>query len=166
MKRLEDQYKSLKFMIDNNINTDTKECKENYLTKVLYNILSMAIDVDQEYMPNEIEECRKVIKVKRLNSSVDIMRKSHPEILVFEGIYLIATGIFIPKNVMESIGYDTMNKKWGKLDISNLPNGYVYSTLKDIGNGCGFALKKSDISDNINNRSSSWEYFGVQDYIL
>lgn len=162
---LEEHYENLKFMIEQGIDTDTKQCKENYLTTVLYNILSMAVEVDQTYIPEEITECKKVIKIRRLNIPVELMRRNHPEILIFEGVYLIATGIFIPKSVMESIGYDTMNKKWGKLDISGLPEGYSYSTMREIENGCGFALKKSDISENINNRASAWEYFSVRDYI-
>lgn len=165
-KILKDQLDAVKFMIDNNIDTDTKKCKENYLTTILYNILSMAVEVDQSYTPASVEECRKVVRLKRMNCPVEAMRKMHPEVLIFEGIYLIATGLFIPKEVMTEIGYDTMNKRWGRLDTSSLPEGYAYSTLRDIGNGCGFALKKDEIADNINNRASSWEYFSVSDYIF
>lgn len=163
-KNLEEQYAGLKFMIENNIETDVKERKENYLTKILFKILSMAVEVDQTSMPDEITECRKVIKIRKFNVPIEQMRINHPEILIFEGVYLIAEGVFLPRKVMESIGYDTIGKKWGKLDISGLPEGYVYSTVKEIGNGCGFALKKSDISEIINNRASAWEYFSTNDY--
>jgi len=165
MKSLEEQYKALKFMIDNDIDSDPKKCKENYLTRVLFNLVSMARDVNQTEEFSEITKCRRVIKVRRLNVPIEIMRKTHPEIMVFEGVCLIADGLFIPKKVMTEIGYDTFSKKWGRLDVSSLPDGYAYSTIRDIGNGCGFVLKKSDISEGLYNRASAWEYFNLSDYV-
>lgn len=165
-KNLKEQYNALKYMVENGIDTDSKKCKENYLTTVLYSILSMAVKVDQTYIPDKIEEVKKVIKVRRFNIPVEVIRKTHPDLVVFEGVYLIVDGLFLPKEVMKDIGYYTMNEKNGVLDTSSLPKGYSYSTIKEVEGGYGFVLKKDDVSDCIGNRASAYEYFSVSDYIF
>lgn len=170
-KNLHEQYENLKNLnsiYENEEDKEKKKCrdfKENrYISGSLYRIISMAVEVDQNRTFDEVTECNKVIKLKRTNS-LSTIKFFHPETVVFEGIYVISPGLFLPRDVMDCIGYNSYSKKYGKLDISGLPTGYSYSTIRSIGDGCGFVLKNSEITESINNRHSSWEYFNLYDYI-
>lgn len=150
-KELIEKINYYKSIIDND---DGEDKKYTYLVNVLYKLMSMSLDVDQIYEPTKITECKRVIKIKR-GVPVDELRKSHPEILVFEGVYLLVDCVIIPHDVLRSVGFYRRNLK----NMDKLPEGYCYSTLKDVG-PFGMALKESSVTRYMN-YSLGWEYFDL-----
>ena len=136
---------------------DTEQ--DDYMVRNLYNLYDLSIKVGQLDIPKEITPCKRVLQIKRM-LPVEILRLSHPELIVWEGVYMVVDGIAIPKDIMKSIGY----YKKGYIDYENnyvgLPSGYNYGTLKDVGLGYGFALKNQDLTMYLDN-SSGWEFFNL-----
>ena len=132
---------------------------DDYMVRNLMQLYNECLEVDQLLKPIDDETCipcRKVVQVKRV-LPVDALRINHPELIVWEGVYMIVDGLMIPKKILKDIGYYRKRK----LQLDNMPNGYVYGTLKDVGK-YGFVLKESEITNHITN-SSGWQLFNIDD---
>lgn len=152
LQELKEKRDYMKYLIDTE--------QADYMVKNLYSLYDMSIEVGQLDVPTEITPCKRVLQIKRM-LPVDVLRLSHPELIVWEGVYMIVEGIAIPKNIMKDIGY----YRKGYLNYNNrkhieLPSGYNYGTLKDVGLGYGFALKDQDLTMYLDN-SSGWNFFNL-----
>jgi hypothetical protein len=142
-----------------------EEIQENpdcdYITKIIYNLFEMALEVDQVNNPSEITKCKRVVKLKR-SVPLETIRLAHPELVIFEGVYLIVDGIALPESVMSRIGFYKTGR--GRvIDTSDLPKGYKYGLLRDNGS-YGFAFSNSDIVSGYINYSAAWELMDMNDY--
>jgi hypothetical protein len=136
-----------------------KDC--DYITKVMYDILGMAISVNQVEVPGEIKECKRLIHIRR-PMPLEIVRISHPELIVFEGIYLVANGIAIPERDMRSIGYFKRGR--GRvIDTSVLPSGFNYGLLRDNGD-YGFTFSNDEVVSKYVGFSTGWELVDMLTY--
>ena len=130
----------------------------DYIYKVLHGIVDNALSVDQLGVPKQVTEVKRLIKIKKI-LPLDTLRISHPELILFEGVFLIAEGIALPTDVMKKIGF---YNKPQILDTSELPSGYVYGTIRDVGE-YGFALKESDLTQFVT-YSKAWEFVNLSSY--
>lgn len=117
------------------------EAGENdYLIRAMRDIIDLALSNDQLRIPEagEYFECNRVVNVKRV-LPIEELRKGHPELFVFEGIYLVVKGIAISKTVV-----DSATDSRGVLDESKLPAGYVYGSIKDVHGSYYFAPARDE----------------------
>ena len=135
---------------------ETPDC--DYLYKVVYGIVDTALSVGQLDRPDGMVEVKRLIKVKKI-LPLEILRINHPELILFEGVFLVASGLAIPQETMTKIGF---YKKPQVLNTDILPPGYVYGTLRDVGE-YGFALKESDITNYVT-YSRAWEFVNLNSY--
>lgn len=130
---------------------------DDYMVRNLYMLYDQCIKVNQLMVPSDKPvACKKVVQIKRV-LPVEVLKLSHPELIVWEGVYMVVEGIMIPKSILKEIGFYGRRK----LDSSSLPPDYMYGTLKDTGR-YGFAFKNQDITNYINN-SSGWQLFNIDD---
>lgn len=130
---------------------------DDYMVRNLLQLYNQCIEVDQLKVPvDSCVPCKKVVQIKRV-LPVDALKLSHPELIVWEGVYMTVEGLMIPKNILKSIGYSRKSR----LNLENMPEGYVYGTLKDVGK-YGFCFKKQEITNYITN-SSGWQLFNIHD---
>lgn len=130
---------------------------DDYMVRNLLQLYNQCIEIDQLKVPEDkYVPCKKVVQIKRV-LPIDVLRLSHPELIVWEGVYMTVEGLMIPKDILKEIGY----YKKSKLDLSSMPEGYAYGTLKDVGR-YGFCFKKQEITNYITN-SSGWQLFDIND---
>lgn len=135
---------------------EDSDSEYSWIVKNLYSLFDMSIRVNQEEIPTEIQECSRVVQIKRVLPT-EIIRLSHPELMIFEGIYLIVKGIAIPKDILKKAGY----YKRGYLNRELLPDGFSYGTLKETGLGYGFAFSNEDEISKYITESHGWEFFNL-----
>lgn len=135
-----------------------KAGEDDYMIRNLHSLYNYCIEVDQLAEPpvDVCVPCKKVVQIKRV-LPVDALKLSHPELIVWEGVYMIVEGLMIPKSIMKETGI--YKNRW--LNVSMLPDGYEYGTLKDVGK-YGFVFKKQEITNYITN-SSGWQLFNIYD---
>lgn len=130
---------------------------DDYMVRNLFQLYTECIEVNQLMVPEDkCVECKKVVQIKRV-LPVDALKLSHPELIVWEGVYMVVEGLMIPKSILKSIGY----YKRSGLNLDNMPEDYVYGTLKDVGK-YGFCFKRQEITNYITN-SSGWQLFNIHD---
>lgn len=144
----------MKTLLDAQQESEEVDKKDLYLINTLYKLLSMSVECDQLFEPTKITECKRVIKIRR-SLPLEILRETHPELIVFEGVFMTHDCVIIPHDIMRKIGF--YSRKMKNTDI--LPEGYCYSTLKDVGN-FGIALKESEVTRQMN-FSDGWEFFNL-----
>lgn len=114
--------------------------ENDYLIRAMRDIINLALDNDQLRVPESDEyfECNRVINVKRV-LPIEELKKGHPELFVFEGVYLVVKGIAISKTII-----DSAKDFRGVIDESKLPEGYVYGSLKDVHGSYYFAPARDE----------------------
>lgn len=133
-----------------------EDTEYSWMIKNLYSLFDMSIEVHQNEIPTEIQECSRVVQIKRVLPT-EIIKLSHPELMIFEGVYIIAKGIAIPKDILKKAEY----YKRGYLKKELLPDGFNYGTLKETGLGYGFAFSNEDEISKYITESHGWEFFNL-----
>lgn len=115
--------------------------KEDFICRSVLSLYNMCIDSDQYLEPNKDNpyiECKKAISVKKV-LPIEDLRRTHPEIILFEGLYLVVNGI--------AMTYDFYAEQISKnkyLDKCVLSDKYSYGTMVNVGGSYLFALSKEE----------------------
>ena len=135
-----------------------KEDKLLYLTDTISSIVDMAMEVGQcDSAPLDLTPCTRVVRIRRA-LPMEILRISHPESVLYGGVFLKVKGLIVPHHILRDIGYYT---KKVDIQVNKLPDWvreqYMLGTIKDCG-PYGFCFSKDDPISNHITYASAWEF--------
>lgn len=129
-----------------------------FLTKTITSIVDMALEVGQcDTAPLDLTPCTRVVRIHK-SLPIDILKISHPESILYGGVFMKVKGLIIPHHILRDIRYYT---KKVDIDVSKLPSWvteqYMLGTMKDVGE-YGFCFAKDDPITSHVTYASAWEY--------
>lgn len=138
--------------------------KEDFMIKAMINIANMCLDSEQPKVPDELDpcfECERVVNIKKV-LPIEEIRRDHPEVTIFEGVYVKVKGIAMTHDYAYSRG--KQNGRRVSFDAgpdSSLPAGYNYGTLKDCHGRYLFALSKDEPLSKFIYSSNGYDIFDL-----
>lgn len=138
--------------------------KEDFMIKAMISIANMCLDADQPKIPTEENpcfECERVVNIKKV-LPVEELRRDHPEVMIFEGVYLKVKGIAMTYDYLNGRGRNVgRHLSYDDGPNSTLPDGYNYGTLKDCHGRYVFALSKDEPLSKFIYSSNGYDVFDL-----
>lgn len=146
---------------NNKLENEVMDKDSKWLLSSLCKLVTMAVECDQSYIPSDgYCECSRVIRLRKPIPNYLFVALNMDKVLL-SGIYVKHEGVILSKKYVEEnfIGYK------GRFcgDIGGTFPEYSVSSLREIGGGNYFMLKKGGLSD-ILEYGRHYRMFSLEDY--
>lgn len=132
-----------------------------WLLSSVCKLVTMAVECDQSYIPSDgYHECTRVIRLKKPIPNYLFTALSMEKVLM-SGIYVKHDGVILSKRFMEENVIGAKGRFYG--DLGSMFPDYSVTSLREIGGGNYFMLKKGGLSD-ILEYGRHYRMFSLDDY--